>query len=70
MHWADSTWECVKFWKANERLGTYVYRQTIIHTGCECYIRDIAHVAESKQKAKEVSEMGMLAATSFRNSKA
>lgn len=29
-------WERVKFWKANARLGTYAYRQTIIHTGCEC----------------------------------
>ena len=67
-YWEDSMWERVKLWKANARLGTYAYRQTIIHTGCECYIRDIAHVAESKQKAREVSETGMLAATSFRSS--
>lgn len=69
VHWADSMWECIKFWKANARLGTYAYRLTIIHTGCEWYIRDIAHVAESKQKAREVSETGMLAATSLRSGK-
>lgn len=66
-HWADSVWERVEFWKANARLGTYMYRQTLIHTGCECYIRDIAHVAESKQKAREASDTGTLAATLFRS---
>lgn len=68
VHWADSMRERVKFWKANARLGTYAYRQTIIRTGCECYIRDVAHVAESKQKARQVSETGMLAATLFGSS--
>lgn len=65
--WADRMQGYVKFWNTIACLSTY--RQTIIHTGCECYIRDIAHVAESKQKAREMSEAGILAATSILRSK-